>query len=108
MGFISGFAIGGGIALLFAPVPGAKVREQLVRSAGRYAEDVKDQLTEQGEVLLDQGREIVESVVEQGKEFVESQTQNLAEQGKQFVESQTQNLKDTAKKALSEAITRQT
>lgn len=107
MGFISGFAIGTGIGLLFAPVPGVEVRRQLARSAGRYAKDVKDQLMEQGEGLLEQGRDIVDSVVEQGKEFVESQTQNLAEQGREFMESQTQNLKDTAKKALSDALTRQ-
>lgn len=60
--FISGAAIGAGVALLYAPQTGRDTRKKLkgsIEDAGDYLEDAADQLKDQAEKLSKEARKIV-------------------------------------------------
>ncbi len=54
--FLTGFALGGAVALLTAPQSGKRTRREIQRKA----EDVQTQLEDLGEELIERGREMVE------------------------------------------------
>ena len=76
--FITGALVGAGVALLFAPQAGAKMRG-LLRD---YAARAKDELDE----VVDHGTEVLDSAVERGHEFVEKGKESLRETGRQAKE----------------------
>ena len=54
--FLTGFALGAGLALLTAPQSGTRTRRQI----RRRAEDAQSQLEDLGEELIEKGRELVD------------------------------------------------
>jgi len=73
--FITGALVGAGVALLFAPQPGAQMRG-LLRD---YAARAKEELDE----AVDRGTEAFDSAVEHGQEFVEKGKKSLRETSRQ-------------------------
>jgi gas vesicle protein len=54
--FLTGFAVGAGVALLTAPQSGKRTR----RDIQRRAEDAQQYMEDMGEELIEKGREMVE------------------------------------------------
>ena len=67
--FLTGMAVGAGVALLLAPQPGKKTRRQIRRKA----EDAQGYMTDLGEELISKGRDLVEH----GKEAAEGAVKDL-------------------------------
>jgi gas vesicle protein len=67
--FLTGMAVGAGVALLLAPQPGKKTRRQIRRKA----EDAQGYMTDLGEELISKGRDLVE----RGKEAAEGAVKDL-------------------------------
>lgn len=62
IGFISGAAIGAGIALLYAPQTGKVTRKKLkgsIEDAGEYLEDAGDYLKDQAERLSKEAHKVI-------------------------------------------------
>ena len=55
--FLAGACIGVGVALLFAPQTGTRLRKSL----RRYADDATDQMSEAWDTALERGQEYIES-----------------------------------------------
>ncbi len=62
--FLTGFAVGAGVALLLAPQSGERTRRQIRRKAG----DAQDYLEKIGEDLIAKGRELVDRSREAAEE----------------------------------------
>jgi gas vesicle protein len=87
--FITGALVGAGIALLFAPQSGSRMRG-LLRD---YAARAKDELDE----VVEQGSDVLDSTVERGHEFVEKGKESLREAGRQ-----AKGLAETGRQAVNE------
>jgi gas vesicle protein len=65
--FLTGAAIGAGIALLYAPASGEKARRYIRRKAG----EARDTLSETGEDILEKGRDLYKRGVQVAGEAAE-------------------------------------
>jgi gas vesicle protein len=68
LGMLTGAFVGAGVALLFAPKPGAEIRQQLGEQYRGLADRVGEttqSLRERAQPLYDQGRERVQQVASQ-------------------------------------------
>lgn len=65
---LTGMAVGGTVAILFAPESGAKTRKRLGKYARRTAED-----------LWEQGQEAIETAADGGKEYFETSKEKVTE-----------------------------
>ena len=86
--FLLGGIIGGGIALLVAPVPGKEARKQIVG----LAEGVK----EKAENYYDQIREAVTSVLEDGKGLIEEKKRLISKAVQAGIETYEKEKKGNA------------
>lgn len=69
-GVMAGAVVGAGVALLFAPSEGAKLRREIFRSARRTGKAVAktvDELTERGREVYEGAREVVTRVSDEGE-----------------------------------------
>ena len=73
--FLTGFAVGAGVALLLAPQSGEKTRRQI----RRQAEGAQDNLEKLGEDLIAKGRELVE----RGREAAEETAKEIGQKIKE-------------------------
>jgi gas vesicle protein len=74
--FLAGAALGGAVALLFAPKSGRETREFIKKKAG----EGKEVLVESGKEVLDKGRE----VYDKGKQIADNAA-DLFERGRRIV-----------------------
>ncbi len=80
LGFLTGAAIGAGLALLFAPQSGKETREQIKDASGKVAEDVKvnyDKVAKEAKKSIDQVKAAAESAIENVKSFVDGAKEGL-------------------------------
>ncbi len=71
MAFLGGAAVGIVAALLLAPQPGEKSREQLRKYARKTGDNLRD--------LAEKAEDTWESAVEKGRQFVDEQKSTLSE-----------------------------
>ncbi len=76
--FTAGFSLGLGLALLYAPWPGAETRRLISQKAGAS----KDALLQSGRELLERGRELYEK----GRQIADEAAE-LFDEGKKLVET---------------------
>ncbi len=70
VGFLSGAAIGGIIALLYAPKPGKELRSDLRRKGGEFAEDIEGYLQEaqdKARIIINDGKEKSSALINDAK-----------------------------------------
>jgi len=73
--FLTGAAIGAGLALLFAPQTGEETRKQLKETADKLSDDFKEnyeKLSKEAQVAIDKIKETTEKTIDQVKNIVES------------------------------------
>lgn len=89
--FLAGALVGGGIALLWAPQSGTKLRSMICDYAGR----TKDNLLERAEEAYDGGAGVIKDAAHAAKEF--------AQQGQEAVKDAGRSAKEFAKHAQEDA-----
>jgi gas vesicle protein len=96
--FLVGIGVGTVMSLLFAPLAGEDLREQLASSAREGAENAKQgsrQAIETFKDFADRGREKIKDVVDEGQDLVEnsrSQWKDYVERGQDAINGQTDKL----------------
>jgi gas vesicle protein len=96
--FLVGIGVGTVISLLFAPVAGEDLREQLASSAREGAENAKERSRRAAETFkdfADRGREKINDVVDKGQDLVEngrSQWKDYVERGQDVISEQADKL----------------
>ena len=95
--FIAGALVGAGVALLFAPQAGSRLRGYLRDYAARAVDDIED--------AVNRGAEVLDSAVEHGHESVEKGKEVLRETGRQakgFAEAGRNTVNDTKDELASQ------
>lgn len=83
MGLVAGAAVGGGLALLFAPRQGADMRHDLASGAQRAGRKLRDGYETVAETMRERARRLAE------------QTQDLRERANETAESAQESLQDS-------------
>jgi gas vesicle protein len=96
--FLVGIGVGTVVSLLFAPVAGEDLREQLASSARERAENASEGFRQAAETFkdfADRGREKINDVVDEGQDLVEnsrSQWKDYVERGQDAINEQVDKL----------------
>ena len=78
--FLTGAAIGAGLALLFAPQTGEETRKQLKETADKLSDEFKEnyeKLSKEAQIAIDKIKETTEKTIDQVKNIVETTKEGI-------------------------------
>jgi gas vesicle protein len=92
IGFLTGAALGAGLALLFAPQTGSETRKQIKDVSGKVADDVKEnyeKISKEAKKSVDQVKVATEGAIENVKAFIEGAKDGLKKEIKAELKEET-------------------
>jgi gas vesicle protein len=100
--FLTGAAIGAGLALLYAPQPGTETRKKIKDVSEKVADDVKEnyeRLTKEAKKAIEQVKGTAEKAVENVKSFIEGAKDGLKKEIKAEIKEEVKAAAPPKKKA---------